>query len=504
MATLCLRTLVALCFAVPTMEPFAIEVVDATTGRGVPLIELETVNNQRFVTDSHGLVAITAPDLLGKEIYFHVRGHGYEFPADGFGFRGRKLELTPGGDARLEIDRRNIAERLYRVTGGGIYRDTVLLGRAAPIEQPLLNAQVFGSDSVVCDVYRGKIHWFWGDTNRPSYPLGNFHVPGATSVLPANGGLRPAVGIDLQYFVGEDGFARPTAQLPGEGPTWIGSLTVLKSEDGSEQMFAHYVKVRKFLEVYEWGLVRFNDETNTFDKVVAFALDGPVQPIGAHTFQHVDDSGVNHVYFAHPYAFQRVKADAASLADLAQYEAFTCLLPGSTLKEPRLDRAADGTLNYQWRHDAPALDRATEQRLIRQQQIKQDEARFVFRDVESGRDVVAHRGSTYWNEHRRRWVMIFGELGGTTSNLGEIWYAEADAPTGPWTEARQIVTHDKYSFYNPKHHPFFDEEGGRVIYFEGTYTQSFGAAPVQTPLYDYNQIMYRLDLANPRLKLPPR
>ncbi len=29
------------------------------------------------------------------------------------------------------------------------------------------------------------------------------------------------------------------------------------------------------------------------------------------------------------------------------------------------------------------------------------------------------------------------------------------------------------SFYNPVHHPTFDEENGRVIYFEGTYTNSF-------------------------------
>ena len=39
-----------------------------------------------------------------------------------------------------------------------------------------------------------QIHWFWGDTNRPGYPLGNFHVPGATSQLPAAGGLDPGVG----------------------------------------------------------------------------------------------------------------------------------------------------------------------------------------------------------------------------------------------------------------------------------------------------------------------
>ena len=48
----------------------------------------------------------------------------------------------------------------------------------------------------------------------------------------------------------------------------------------------------------------------------------------------------------------------------------------------------------------------------------------------------------------------------------------------------------------------FDQEGGRIIYFEGTYTNSFSGNPFKTPRYDYNQMMYRLDLADPRLALP--
>ena len=85
--------------------------------------------------------------------------------------------------------------------------------------------------------------------------------------------------------------------------------------------------------------------------------------------------------------------------------------------------------------------------------------------------------------------------------MGEVWYAEADAPEGPWTNAVKIVTHEDYSFYNPKQHPMFDRHGGRVIYFEGTYTATFSGNRDKTPRYDYNQIMYRLDLADPRLGL---
>jgi hypothetical protein len=49
-------------------------------------------------------------------------------------------------------------------------------------------------------------------------------------------------------------------------------------------------------------------------------------------------------------------------------------------------------------------------------------------------------------------------------------------------------------------HPFFDEDGGRVIYFEGTYTHTFSGRAERTPFYDYNQVLYRLDLADPRLR----
>jgi hypothetical protein len=43
-----------------------------------------------------------------------------------------------------------------------------------------------------------------------------------------------------------------------------------------------------------------------------------------------------------------------------------------------------------------------------------------------------------------------------------------------------------------------------VIYFEGTYASTFSRKEDPTPRYDYNQVMYRLDLSDPRLKLEPR
>ncbi|MBW3543364.1 MAG: hypothetical protein KY476_24180, partial [Planctomycetes bacterium] len=208
-----------------------------------------------------------------------------------------------------------------------------------------------------------------------------------------------------------------------------------------------------------------------------------------------------YIYFPQPYPLVRVAAQAENLPRLNRYEAFTCLVPGSTLGDPQIDRDADGRVRYGWKKNTPPVGPAEQAKLIERKLLAADEALLQLRDVHSGKAVRAHSGSVYWNEYRGRWVMIAVEVFGT-SMLGEVWYAEADSPVGPWVYAAKIVTHEKYSFYNPKHHPFFDANGGRTIYFEGTYTHTFSGNDDATPRYDYNQMMYRLDLEDERLALP--
>jgi hypothetical protein len=83
---------------------------------------------------------------------------------------------------------------------------------------------------------------------------------------------------------------------------------------------------------------------------------------------------------------------------------------------------------------------------------------------------------------------------------GDVYYSEAKAPEGPYSPAVKIIWQDDYTFYNVATHPFFNQDGGRIIYFEGTYTDSFSDAKVKTPRYNYNQVMYRLRLDHPGLK----
>jgi hypothetical protein len=371
-----------------------------------------------------------------------------------FGFHGKALDVKAGESVKLPIQRKNIAERLYRITGEGIYADSLLVGRKAPIAQPMLNAQVIGSDSVQAAVYHDRIYWFWGDTNRLSYPLGNFNTTGATSELPGRGdGLDPAVGVNLHYFTDpSSGFVRgmvPRAK-DEQGPIWLDGLFTVKDESGRERLLAQASRYKDLGTRLERNLVVFNDEKQQFDKLISIPLDAPLAPFG-QSFRAKAD-GQEYIYFCSPYPNIRVLADWKHVTDLASYEA----------RKP-----TDATPHQ-------------------------------LNDAATRKPIHLHICSVAYNEFRKKWVMI-GEEGKGTSNLGEIWYAEAPSPEGPWAKAVKIVTHDKYSFYNPAQHPFFAQEGGRYIYFEGTFANTFAGTDKTTPRYEYNQIMYRLDLADPRL-----
>ncbi|MBM3878751.1 MAG: DUF4185 domain-containing protein [Verrucomicrobia bacterium] len=478
---------------------YEIQVVDQGTGRGVPLVELETVHRVRFVADNAGRVALAEPGWMGQRVFFHVRSHGYEFPKDGFGYAGAVVTPVPGGKAVIELKRLNVAERLYRVTGEGLYRDSVLLGAPVPLAKPLGSAQVVGQDSAFAELYRGKVHWFWGDTSRLRYPLGHFWMAAAVSDLPDQGGLDPALGVDLRYLTDAEGFSRPVCRLGFErGLIWADAFVVLPDESGRERLFCHYAHMESLAKMLGHGLARYHDERAEFERVKELDLaDRHLFPGQAHPLRHRIE-GAEYLYLGEVFPNVRVRAELSHFLDPARYEAWTCLAPGP-VETAAVLRDAAGGVRYVWRPRGVPVDGAREHQLVRAGRLKLAEARHLPVDVDSGQPVVLHRGTVRWNEYRRAWVLI-GTQGGGSSYLGEVWYAEAPDPTGPWRRAKKIVTHDRYSFYNPVHHSFFDQDQGRLIYFEGTYANTFSGNPDATPRYDYNQIMYRLDLSDARLR----
>jgi hypothetical protein len=200
----------------------------------------------------------------------------------------------------------------------------------------------------------------------------------------------------------------------------------------------------------------------------------------------------------------RVRADWDDVIDANCYEVLTALeSKKSPARRPlRLDLGESQTPHRWVRFDELTGGNTSANNSVIEA-LKQEKKDTNLFDIETGKKISPHNGSVYFNDYRRRWIAIFVQQFGESSFLGEVWYAEADTPVGPWAYARKIATHNKYSFYNPMQHPFFDKEGGRVIFFEGTYTFTFsGSIENATPRYDYNQIMYRLNLDDPRLALP--
>jgi len=118
LAFACLNSAVLTGGTAASIQPCRIEIVERGDGWLVPLVELRTTHNVRFVTDNAGLIAFDLPELMGRETWFDVIGNGYEVSKDGFGMRGVRLKPEPGKTLKVEVNRTIIAKRLGRLTGG--------------------------------------------------------------------------------------------------------------------------------------------------------------------------------------------------------------------------------------------------------------------------------------------------------------------------------------------------------------------------------------------------
>jgi hypothetical protein len=463
-------------------EYFRVDVRDDETDRAVPLVLVE-IGDERWVSDSSGHIAIDPLGFAG-DTAANVWSHGYAF-ADGI-----SLPIAAGTTFEIAAVRTLPAERLYRVTGGGIHHDTVLLGLEPPIAAPTINALVLGQDSVFTVLHRDRIRWIWGDTTRPAYPLGNFHASGATSSLPGQGGLDPEIGVDLDYFVGASGFSREMAPLdtvPGEGVTWLGGLVSVPGADGQAHLHATFAMVLSDFSKTRYGMLAYDDANERFVDGVDYDLNA-----NEHRYPHENAFIVRHgdadwVYYHAPV---RIPATSEALLDPSTYETFS---PYLDTPATQIDRDDLGRARYQWRTGGiPYASR--DEALDPVDAIDGD-----FADVTTGTLFEAHgNGSTVFNDYTGRWLRLVTPRWA----LGETWLALSDTPMGPWAYATQLVTHEQYTFYNPRHHVLFDGEHGRRIHFEATYTNTFSGNPDRTPRYDYNQVMYGVDLDRRQLALP--
>ncbi|MCC9645140.1 hypothetical protein LOC71_22910 [Rhodopirellula sp. JC740] len=479
---------------------FAIRVVDQETGRGVPLVELRTTDENRYFTDSNGYVAFNEPGLMNRAIWFEVHSWGYESPRGPFDLPGLTLQTTPGTEQSIRIRRINVAERFYRQTGVGIYRDSMLLGKSVPPMAKNLNADIAGCDSVQTAFYRGKMRWFWQDTDQIGFGLGNYNMTGATSPSPQQ--INPDLGIEFQYFTREDSpFARPMVSIENaeQLPIWVDGLMVVKDSTGRERLVGRSVAARKDFSVARSCLLIYDDTAEQFRHLRDLPL-----PTESKRFPHehpalVAEGEEQYFYIGCPPNI-RVQASFEAVTDLGRYEGLTCLLPDGSV-----DRTAAGQVRFRWEAEADPVTQEEVRRLLAENQATGAEVPFALFDVESGRSIDCARGSIAWNPHWKVWTMLFCERGGD-SFLGEVWFSTANSPAGPWLHCQKVATHARagqdMNFYNPMQHAELMRGNGRFVYFEGTFVNTFAAASVPVPRYNYNQLMYRLDLDDPRWKLP--
>ncbi len=431
-------------------EPCRIEVVERGSGWPVPLVELRTTHSVRFVSDNNGVIACDAPELMNREVWFDVIGHGYEVKKDGFGYRGVRLIPQPGKTLKVEVDRKNIAKRLGRITGAGIFSESQKLGR----ELDWKESGVFGCDSVQNAVYGGKMFWAWGDTTLAHYPLGIFDASSATTSIQPLVKFEPPVKLNFDYFTDANGRARAVAKIPGSGPTWLFGYTTLLDKEGKPHLVSGYNKIKGPLEVYEFGLCEWNDVKASFDrlKVVWEKSSGkpkPLLPDGNPSFWK-DAQGKEWLLLGNPFPTFRCPATYEAWQDSSTWES---LKPQRTIES--------------------AVD---------------------------GKSVKPHTGHIMWSDFRKRWVTVFMESFGKPSALGELWYSEADSPLGPWGKAVKVLTHENYTFYNPRLHPEFTPTNSPILIFEATFTAEFADKPQVSPRNNYNQVLYRLDLDDLALK----
>lgn len=426
-------------------RPCRVDVVEKGRGLPVPSVELRTTHQVRFVSDNAGRIAVDAPELMGRETWFDVVGHGYGVPKDGFGYRGVRLKPTPGGHLTVEVERTSLARRLGRLTGAGLFGESQKLG----FETDWTEQGVFGCDSVQNAVHGGLLFWIWGDTTLAGYPLGIFDASSATTALPPGPGLEPPLRLRFDYFEREPGVPRGVARMAGSGPTWLTALVSLPASNGVRRLGASYMKIKPPLEAYEWGLCVWNEGERRFEPLRKLWEKSEASPRrvpcpDGHAVTWRDAGGAEWVLFGNPLPTLRCRATFEAWSDPGAWEV---LVPQETI---------------------PGID--------------------------GGTRVKPHSGSVAWNGWRKRWVTVFTEAFGKPSAFGEVWYAEAPSPTGPWTGAVKILSHENYTFYNPRLHPEFGSDASSSVYFEGTFSMMFADHAVPTGRHDYNQVLYRLDL----------
>lgn len=471
---------------------YAIKVIDSATGRGVPQVDLVMTDGRRYTTDSGGTVAFNRNGYMNTPDVFVVETYGYRLAS------GTSVTLTPvlGQSGTISLNRSQIAERMYRETGVNRWSQTVAVGGTSPINYPGVGApgNVFGQDSGLTAVYKGKLYEFWGDTGRDlnndakddGGVAGKYRTTGGIMDLPANGGLDPNAGENINYILNSDGTLKemfPSANGFAGPLVWASSPMVTLDANGNEKLVMGYANVSG-LSSSGGGFAVFNDATQQFQPVSTFSANALVKP-GQNAYL-TSFNGVSYYVIPAGNSFIRVRNTYADITNINSYEVYTPLKPGSNLPSDTflgishivsasdINYDANGKVVWTWSPNTTILNGFDYDNLNRNGLVPFAQNPFQFKDIDTGNVISFSTSAITYNDYLKAWTFI-GQQWFGSSAFGEVWFAQAKTLTGPWTWVRKVQTstrpnvNDPYTFYNVIQHPYYSRDG-RYLYYEGTNT----------------------------------
>ena len=202
---------------------------------------------------------------------------------------------------------------------------------------------------------------------------------------------------------------------------------------GRERLVCHYAHMESLEKMLGHGLAVYDDDARPNSSGSGDAgPGGPAAVPRPGPSGPARDGGVEYLFLGEVFPIVRVPAEVEAVLDLDRLRGLD--LPGEPGLEPR--RLAGKARR---RRAASALGGRRGVARSSQHGAQADRARAQSsptrpgssrRTSIPGQPVTMHRGTVSWNAFRRRWILIATEIGGT-SQLGEVWYAEAAEPTGP-------------------------------------------------------------------------
>lgn len=443
------------------------------------MVTLETSNRITLVTDSAGWAAFDEPGLTGRKVFFAVRSPGYACAENHAGTPGVTLETKSGGTGEVKVMRLSIAERVYRVTGQGIYREATQLGVEVPLPRPNLNGRQVSHGAESVTVLKNRFFWLWNDVQDagPARPFPS--IGAATSELPNKGGLDLSLGVHFEYLE-----AGPLFKSDAAGRVQIEGVVAVKNAAGEDRLVGHYSRFRPDGAREEHGIAEYNEDERAFEPVTSLGEEFAWQCPRGHAVR-VKSADGDRVYFADPFCRSRVSAVYEDLLDPSKYEAL----------------AFDATAGaFIWQKQAAPMSPDEEQKLVTEKTLKSEKARLYLTSATDARMIAVHSSAIAWNGHRKRWIMIASEQRpGAAAASGRLWYAESDAADGAWSGARCVVDHEPLGLADPVQLEAWNHEGGRVVFFDVTLESGPPNSPT-VPRYEQNRLMFRLDLGDPRLR----